>query len=203
MKAIIPRFEFRAFAQNFGMVEEKIRKLAEFERFRESSEIYILSAANSINNTKIRNNMMDIKRFVKEEKGLQQWEPKMKAEFPIMVNVICDEVFPVSGAIVPAFHRPEYTLAQFLEEVIKPHPELALAYVFKRRFGYSIEGCIAEIADLLINGAAIKTIAVESVDVEAVLKVKAMLGLQEYENVNYVLAIKRIIGMEPLPEWKI
>ncbi len=61
-------------------------------------------------------------------------------------------------------------------------------------------GVIAEIADLLINGAAIKTIAVESVDVEAVLKVKATLGLEEYENVNYILAIKRIIGMEPLPE---
>lgn len=200
MNAIIPRFEFRAFAQNFGMVEEKIRKLAEIERFRESSEIYILSAANNHNNTKIRNNMMDIKRFVKEERGLQQWKPIMKAEFPIRVNVICDEVFPAFGAAVPAFHQPEYTLVKFLENIIKPHPELALAYVFKRRYGYSIEGCQAEIADLLINGAAIKTLAVESVDVEAVLKVKATLGLEEYENVNYLLAIKRIIGMEPLPE---
>ena len=200
MKAIIPRFEFRAFAQNFGVVEEKIRKLAEFEKFRESSEIYILSAANNEHNTKIRHNLMDIKFFLKDKKGLQQWEPKMKAEFPIKVNVICDEVFPVFGVAVPEFHRPEYTLAQYLEDIIKPHPELALAYVFKRRFGYSIEGCIAEIADLLINGAAIKTVAVESVNVEAVLKVKATLGLQEYENVNYVLAIKRIIGMEPLTE---
>jgi len=199
MNAIIPRFEFRAFAQNFGMVEEKIRRLAEFEKFRESSEIYILSAVNNHNNTKIRNNMMDIKRFVKEEKGLQQWEPKMKAEFPIMVNDICDKVFPAFAVAVPAFHRPEYTLAQFLEDIIKPHPELALAYVFKRRFGYSIKGCQAEIVDLLINGAAIKSLAVESVDLEAVLKIKATLGLQEYENVNYVLAIKRIIGMEPLP----
>jgi len=200
MKAIIPRFEFRAFAQNFGMVEEKIRTLAEFEKFRESSEIYILSAVNNHNNTKIRNNMMDIKRFVKKEKGLQQWEPKMKAEFPTKVNVIRDEVFPAFGAAVPTFYRPEYTLAQFLENIIKPHQELALAHVFKRRYGYSIEGCHAEIANLLINGAAIKTLAVESVNVEAVLKVKATLGLQEYENVNYVLAIKRIIGMEPLPE---
>jgi hypothetical protein len=200
MNAIIPRFEFRAFAQNFGMAEEKIRKIAEFERFRESSEIYILSTANNHNNTKIRNNMMDIKRFVKEKRGLQQWEPKMKAEFPIKVNVICDEVFPAFGAAVPAFHRSEYTLAQFLEDIIKPRSDLALAYVFKRRYGYSVKGCQAEIADLLINGAAIKTLAVESVDVEAVLKVKATLGLEEYENVNYILAIKRIIGMETLPE---
>ncbi len=200
MNAIIPRFEFRAFAQNFGMVEEKIRRLGKFEKFRESSEIYILSAANNKYNTKIRNNLMDIKFFLKDEKGLQQWEPKIKAEFPIKENVICDEVFPAFGVAVPVLHQPGYTLAQFLEDIIKPHPELSLAYVFKRRYGYSIEGSIAEIADLLINGAAVKTIAVESVDVETVLKVKATLGLQEYENVNYVLAIKRIIGMEPLPE---
>ena len=72
MNAIIPRFEFRAFAQNFGMVEEKIRRLGKFEKFRESSEIYILSAANNKYNTKIRNNLMDIKFFLKDEKGLQQ-----------------------------------------------------------------------------------------------------------------------------------
>lgn len=41
MQNIIPRFEFRAFAQNFGIMEEKLRKFAEFKKFRESSEIYI------------------------------------------------------------------------------------------------------------------------------------------------------------------
>jgi hypothetical protein len=32
------------------------------------------------------------------------------------------------------------------------------------------------------------------------LKAREMLGLQDYENVNYLRAIKRIIGMEALPE---
>jgi hypothetical protein len=200
MNNTTPRYEFRAFAQNFGMVEEKIRRFAEFERFRKSSEFYILSAANNKFNTKIRHNLMDIKVFVKEEKGLQQWKPTVKAEFPIKVNAIRDEVFPALDAALPEFSRTAYTLKQYLEEIIKPHPQLAVAHVFKHRFGYSIKGCIAEIANLLINGAAIKTVAVESVDVEAVLKIKEMLGLQEYENVSYVLAIKRIVGMEPLPK---
>ena len=68
MKEISPRFEFRAFAQNFGITEEKIKKHSDVKRFRESSEIYILSASNNENNTKIRYNTMDIKVFVKEEK---------------------------------------------------------------------------------------------------------------------------------------
>jgi hypothetical protein len=197
---IQPRYEFRAFAQNFGHVEEKIRQLSKLERFRESNEIYILSAVNNKNNIKIRYDTLDIKAFVKEEKGLQQWSPHLKAEFPLLVAVIRDEVFPSLGVAIQQFNQSEYTAAQFLEDIILPNPELTLARVYKRRFGYSIQGCISEIAELLINGAAIKTVAVESDNIEAVLKAIEMLGLQEYENVNYLLAIKRILGMEPLAE---
>ena len=198
MQEIQPRYEFRAFAQNFGRVEEKIQQLSNLERFRESNETYILSAVNNKNNLKIRYDTLDIKTFVREEKGLQQWSPILKAGFPLQMAVIRDEVFPSLGAAIPQFNQSEYTLTQFLEDIIHPHPELVLARVFKRRFGYTINGCISEIAELLINSAAIKTVAVESDNIEAVSKAIEMLGLQEYENVNYLLAIKRILGMEPL-----
>jgi hypothetical protein len=200
MQEIRPRYEFRAFAQHFGLVEEKMRNLSKLEKFRESSEIYILSPGNNENNIKIRYDTLDIKVFVKTEKGLQQWNPRMRGEFPMKMEVIRDEVFAALGVAVSEFNRAEYTLEQYLEEIIKPHPETVLARVFKRRFGYTINGCISEIAELLVNGAAIKTVAVESVYVEAILKAKEMLGLQEYENVNYLLAIKRILGMEPLAD---
>ncbi len=197
MEKINPRYEFRTFKQNFGLAEEKLRRLSPCEKIRESSEIYIMSAGNNDNNTKIRDEKMDIKVFVKEEKGLQQWVPRMKAEFPIKAKTLRDEVFPAFSAAVPELKRFEYTLAQYLDEIIKPHPALTAVRVFKRRFGFSVNGCITEIAELLINGAAIKTFAVESEDVEAILQAKQQLGLSEYENVSYLLAIKRIIGMEP------
>jgi hypothetical protein len=41
---------------------------------------------------------------------------------------------------------------------------------------------------------------VEQEDVSAVLKALEQLGLNEYENVNYLRAIKRIIGLAPLPK---
>jgi hypothetical protein len=159
MTTIIPRYEFRAFAQNFGLVEDKIRSFSRCEKYRESREIYVLSAVNNENNTKIRDDKMDIKVFVKQELGLEQWAPRMKSEFPMAVNTIRDEVFPALGVPVPRFERSRYTLDQFQYELIRPHKDLSAAQVFKRRFG--------------------------------------LLG--EYENVNYLLAIKRIIGMEPLP----
>jgi hypothetical protein len=199
MNTVIPRYEFRTFAQNFGLVEDKIRSFSRCEKYRESREIYVLSAVNNENNTKIRDDKMDIKVIVKEEQGLEQWEPSMKGEFPMSVETIHDEVFPAFGVPIPQFERSTYTLDQFQYELIRPHKDLSAAQVFKRRFGFTVNSCVTEIADLLINGAAIRTVAVESEDIEAVLYAKEMLGLKEYKNINYLLAIKRIIGMEPVP----
>ena len=199
MTEIKPRFEIRTFAQNFGNVIEKMRQLSPCEQIRESSEIYIMAGANNENNTKIRDNKMDIKVFVQEKEGLQQWNPRMKGVFPMKKEMIIDEVFPAFGVAVPEFKRDEYTLDQYLEEIIKPHPDLAAVQVFKRRFAFTVNNTIVECAELLINGARIETVAVESTEIPDILKAKEMLGLEEYENVNYLLAIKRIIGWEKLP----
>jgi len=196
---IIPRYEFRTFAQNFGMVETKMRRLSKCEQIRESSEIYIVSAANNENNTKIRDRKMDIKVLVETKQGLERWNPRMKGEFPMKTEIIRKEVFPAFSVPEPDFKRAEYTLDQYLAEIIIPHPQLAAVRVFKRRFAFTINGCITEIAQLLINGAAIQTVAVELEDVAAILKAIDMLGLTEYDNINYLLGIKRIIGLEPLP----
>lgn len=199
MNAVIPRYEFRAFAQNFGLVEDKIRSFSACEKYRESQEIYLVSRGNDKNNTKIRDAMIDIKVLVNEAQGLEQWAPRMKGEFPLAVETIRDEVFPAFGVPLPRLERSSYALDQFQQELILPHRDLSAARVVKRRFGFTVNGCITELADLLVNGAAIRTVAVESADAEAVLRALDMLGLREYQNVNYLLAIKRIIGMEPLP----
>lgn len=111
MNEIKPRFEFRTFAQNFGLVEKKMRKLSPLDKIRESSEIYIMSAGNSENNTKIRDDLMDIKVFVKSEKGLEQWNPRMKGSFPMKAAEIAEKVFPAFGVELPKFARDEYTLS--------------------------------------------------------------------------------------------
>ncbi len=200
MSEVKPRFEFRTFAQNFGLVINKMRKASPVDKIRESAEIYIMSAGNSENNTKVRDDLMDIKVFVTKDRGLEQWNPRMKGSFPMKASMIRDEVFPAFGVAVPDFKREEYTLAQFIGEIIRPHKDLVPVSVFKRRYGFMVNNCITEYAELLINGAAIQTVAVESVSVEDILKAKEMLGLTEHENINYLHSIKRIIGMEPLPE---
>ena len=114
MNQIIPRYEFRTFAQNFGMVETRMRKFSRCEQIRESSEIYIVSAANNENNTKIRDRKMDIKVLVETKQGLERWNPRMKGEFPMKTEMIKNEVFPAFGVQEPKFERDEYTLDQYL-----------------------------------------------------------------------------------------
>ncbi|MBU2262264.1 MAG: tripartite tricarboxylate transporter permease [Proteobacteria bacterium] len=146
MAEIIPRYEFRAFAQDFGMVETKMRRLAKCEQIRESSEIYIVSAANSENNTKIRDGKMDIKVFVEQREGQEQRNPRMKGEFPMRAEVLRKEVFPAFGVAEPDFRREEYGLQEYLDEIIFPHPQLTAVDVFKLRFAFTVNGCIAEVA---------------------------------------------------------
>ncbi len=199
MGEIKPRFEFRTFAQNLGIVERNMRELSPVEKIRESSEIYILSAANNENNTKVRDKLMDIKVFVQEKQGLEQWNPRMKGEFPMKTEMIKNDVFPAFGVALPEFKREEYTLEQYIDEIIKPHPDLAAVHVFKRRFAFTINGCIAEIGDVYINGAKIVTANLESVDIEAILEGMKLVGLDQFANINYLQAIKRVIGMEGAP----
>jgi len=199
MGEIKPRFEFRTWARNFGRVEEKLYALSACEKIRESNEIYIISAGNNENNTKIRDRLMDIKVFVQEKEGLEQWNPRMKGEFPMRASTLNTDVFPAFGVEIPKLSDEEYTLGAFLRDVVRPHPRLIPVRVFKRRFAFTINDCITELGEIRFNGAMQQTVAVESVDIDAILEAKVMLGLNEYENVNYLRAIKRVIGLEPLP----
>lgn len=194
------RYEFRVFAHDFGVVEETIRRQAQVARYRESLEVYIMSAGNDENNTKVRGGLMDIKTLVSREQGLEQWQPRMKGEFPLPGPVIRDQVFPAFGVVAPDLKRDAYSLEWYLDEVIGPHPDLAAASVYKQRFGFDIDDCTVELANVYINGALTRTVCLESTDPDLVLETRTRLHLDDHENVNYLLAIKRVIGMAPLPE---
>ena len=192
-----PRFEFRTFGQDFSKQAHRMARLSmpvpEKVWERQSDEIYIVSRANDINNTKIRDGKMDIKTFVTEEEGLEQWNPLMKGEFPISTLVLENDVFPAFQVEAPDFGQDTYTTAEFLE-MISAHPELQAVKVHKHRFGYMVNDTICEVAEVLINGAKVVTINSESTELQDIHKTLEMVGLQGVENINYLQAIKRVIG---------
>ncbi len=199
-----PRYEFRIFGNNLTETEEKINKLSKKEKTRKMTSVYLLASGNPGNNIKIRDGVMDIKVLENVKYGLEQWNPFLVGEFPLSSEVIRTVVFPSLGVQCPVLERDKYTLKQLVDELITVDPDLSVAYVNKTRHSYTINKCITEIAEITVNGAFIKTICVESEEPEKVLKVKNKLGIDDtVENVNYPLALKRIMGLVQLPEiWK-
>lgn len=197
-----PRFEFRSFGQNFDAAHFRMTRLSvpvpEKVWERHSEEIYIMSRTNDINNTKIRDGKMDIKTYVQTVDGLEQWNPLMKGSFPISAKVLAEEVFPAFMVEMPALDKDTYTYEEFLH-LIKIHPDLQAVRVYKQRFGYMINNTICEYGVVLINGARIVTVNSESTEVDDIKKTMEDLGLQSVENINYLQAIKRVIGMIDKP----
>lgn len=193
-----PRFEFRSFGQNFDKAAKRMARLSipvpEKIWERSSDEVYILSKTNDINNTKIRDGKMDIKTYVQTVDGLEQWNPLMKTEFPIAVEVLKNEVFPAFQVKMPELNKADYTYDEFMN-LIHAHPDLQAVKVHKQRFGYMVNNTICETANVLINGAKVITISSESTEVEDIKKTIKEIGLEGIENINYLQAIKRVIGM--------
>ncbi len=194
MAEIKARWEWRTFGEAFGDAEKKILSFPK-DKVRNSSEVYILSK-NSTDNTKIRDMLMDIKtlRQVNGDR-LEQWFPVMKAGFPLALPVL-DDVFKSWKAPLPRLQRQAYSYEEFLGELVGPHPDLKMVRVEKERHGFMINGCIVEIADLKFDGKPIRTVAVEMEDPDAVIGTVRQLGLDGFENVNYLKALKRSVGMD-------
>ena len=198
-----PRFEFRTFGQNFEEARQKMAKLSmpvpEKVKERHSDEIYILSRTNNINNTKIRDGKMDIKTYVKTIDGLEQWNPLMKGEFPISKKILENDVFPAFKVEnLPVLSKDKYSFEEFIA-MIKEHKDLQAVNVHKHRFGFMVNDTICEFANVLVNGAKIVSINSESTELDDIKKTLKDTGLTEFENLNYLQAIKRVIGMIDKP----
>jgi len=190
---IIPRWEWRTFGDNFGVSEEKIKSY-EMGNFKKSSEKYILSR-NSNENCKVRDELMDIKSLqqVNDDK-LEQWYPTLKEGFPLSqetITMLCKDFFKVE---VPAMDKEAYDFEAYIE-LCKSVKDLVVVDVYKERSIYVINEAIVEIAETKFNGVPMRTICVEHTDPENVINVVRMLGADHFENINYIQAMKKAVGI--------
>ncbi|MDI6402264.1 hypothetical protein QLX67_09670 [Balneolaceae bacterium ANBcel3] len=193
-----PRYEFRTFGQHFDDVHYKMSRLSvpvpQKVWERQSEEIYIVSRTNDQNNTKIRDGKMDIKTLVDTVDGLEQWNPLMKGEFPMEKSLMEKEVLPAFQVDISWDGGENISLEAFMD-LVRQHPQLQAVRVRKQRFGYMVHDTICEFAHVWINGARVSTVNSESTEIEDIKKTLVDVGLEGVENINYLQAIKRVIGM--------
>ncbi len=193
MAEIRPRYEFRIWAEALAGLRDKLEQRCGPSRAETSDETYLISAVTDRCNAKIRNELMDIKLLVGTHRGLEQWKPVLRADFPLDQSVITAQVFPRLELVAPPLSRPQYALDEFLTEVMGTHPQIAIVKVCKQRVQFSVDGCQAEFASTTIDSLTRETVAVESTESEAVLELIRALGIGGAPNTSYIREIKQLL----------
>lgn len=191
MGEIIPRWEWRSFGLHFGDAEAHLKEHG-VDRLQYIDEIYLLSSLSDAN-VKVRDGLMDVKRLEQTDAhGFEQWRPILKEAFPLPSAAI-EAVFAALG--VASLHEPApITLYQLLAEVASDSRLHALE-VLKTRTRYHLEGCMAELTEVVTDGKTICTMAVESEDPARIAATLQALGLEGLENVSYPRGLKRLVKM--------
>jgi len=193
MAEIQARYEFRVWAQSLGEIRERLESRVTPDRAA-SKETYFVSRTTDRCNAKIRSDLVEIKALIAEQHGLEQWKPVLKAAFPLDRSVIAGQIFPWLELAPPQLSQAQYAMPRFFDEVVRPESGIAIADVSKTRLKFNLEPCEAEFASVTINDTAQDTVAVESADPDAVLRLIYEFGLGDLPNVSYVKQIKRMLG---------
>jgi len=193
-KDAVPRYEFRAFARCFERSAGRLRKLSRCDSIEEITDIYLVSAGAWQYNVKIRENQLSIKKLLENRDGLELWRPWLNLDFPAAAADLGKHVLRSLALEISELRRTEMSQEEFLKDVVAPHPQITIGQVFKRRFRFLLNNCPVEAVEIVVNGATIQSMAVEGQDPGDVLEIRDMLGLQVYENLSYLMAMKRIMG---------
>jgi len=194
MSEIVPRWEWRSFGHRFPAAEASLSHLKP-GGVQESYEVYLLSAGGE--NVKVRDALMDVK-VLRETNAddLQQWTPVMKAAFPLSATDTA-KVLAALHLTVPEPLCDSYTLDAFLAAFAGQGSDIRVAHVHKRRVRYTVDGCMAELSDIVVDGKPTRTIAVESEEAGAVVRAVVGLGLGGYVNLSYPRALVALLDDEP------
>lgn len=200
MQQVVPRFEFRTFGQELSRIRDDIRKRStDGETVRESREVYLLRPREWHRNLKIRGGKLELKELIEQRAGLQRWKPAGQWTFPLEPGELQESILPGLQPRGTPLARP-VSRERLLGELVTNRHRLWRANLFKRRFGYRMGQCATEVDDILVNGALIRSVAIESEDPAAVTETRRELALDDCENISYPLALARIMGLEPLPD---
>ncbi len=193
-REVVPRYEFRAFARCFERSVNRLRQLSRCDTIEEIADIYLVSAGAYRYNVKIRENQLSIKKLLEERNGLELWRPCLRRNFPAVAADIGEYVFRSLALEIPELEQKKMPREDFIMEVMVPHPQITIGEVFKRRFRFHLGNCRVETVELVVNGAAIQSMAVEGENHDDVQAARDTLGLQVYENMSYLKGMKRIMG---------
>lgn len=209
-----PHYEFRVFGHEFGRLINILLASSPLKRREALSKIvlpmsehptdpsdeghqsYILAVEGQTCSIKLRAHHLDTKVLLRQEQGLERWQPHLQLAFPLTAAFLHEFLFAWLEIEPPHFWRPQYTEVQFLQELIIPNPALCVVQVRKQRRRFTINDCDMEMTALTVDERYhTYTVAVEATAAEKVLDLVNLLGLQNFANTNYLTGLRQLMGL--------
>jgi hypothetical protein len=197
MEWYTPRYEFRWFGMETSDVAARMAQEGGDPQIKEYRAVYLLSQRGNRIDCRMDAYEIEIRELVNVDDGLEQWKPKVRETFPIPRTSLEDEILPLMG-IQMSLRQEEYDMEEVVDKIVPNSPDLIAVHIHGRRSIWTIGDCVAEHSGLLVNGAFIRSLALWGPDRQLILDLHTRLGLQGFENVSYLGALKRITGMVPL-----
>ena len=193
---IVARAEFRVFGH--GIIDIVRSRMWEAHAVlqgvrRMPPETYFLSALSDAANVKVRDGLLDIKlKTGTTPQGYELFQPSGKFAFPVKREELAGALSELKVSV--DLTEETYPLETVIS-IASGCPGLVPVTVEKTRYGFIVDGVICEYAEVWFNGALLESACCESEDHAAVARAVEALGLSAFENVNYLEAAKRVVGM--------
>jgi hypothetical protein len=185
------RFEYRIWGEAFP-------ELPAPDRVPASAEVYLLPAAIDGLNAKIRGGALEIKRLLGVRAGLQEWLPALRCTLPLPAATIERELCPALGIAAPRPTRASYDLEPLLQLVASAGPGVRIVRLVKRRRPFEVAGARAERTRIEFGARTIESAAIEAEAFEAARRAVAELKLTRAPNLDYVVALRRLLAGQRL-----
>jgi len=111
-----------------------------------------------------------------DDNGLEQWHPVLKEPFPLAASAIAGVRAALGLPSVP-LETEGLPLDRLLAGLAPAGGPVRVVTVKKTRTRYHVDGCMAELNDLIADGKKVRTVAIEDADPVKVTAAVRSMGL--------------------------
>ncbi len=182
-----PRYEFRVWGAH-RKARRKLARLASAKTNERVKDCYLIVDDPSWN-AKVRNNALEVKQLVAENKGFEQWshnKHRSSATVPSPFDLVFEEL-----RLDRAQRGRKYDLAKAVAK-LEPGSGVRAVFVTKQRRRYRVGGVRAEVTDIKIHatGETLRTLSFEGDNLKELVALRKRLGVRDEPNVAVHQAIE-------------
>ena len=125
--------------------------------------------------------------------------PDIEAPFPLAADTIARlrAALELPDTAIPG---SALSLDDLLDALESASPRIQSVRVNKTRARYHVQGCVAELTEVVADGKTVRTAAIEHEDPAKLIAAVRAMRLDGYPNISYPRGLKQVVGNCPVEE---